>query len=102
MLVIVDLDGCIDPASDWHILDLAIRAGDAQSQILLRLEVRVQAEHIVEFVAIELVRLRVCALLKLQGQHDHPDAGAGDAHRRHQGARRAVRRGRQEAQRQGR
>src|SRR5215212_8227542 len=47
VLVIIDLDGRIDPANDGNDFRMAVRAGDAQTEILLGLEIRFQADHVV-------------------------------------------------------
>ena len=54
MLVVINLDGRINAATHRHIFHLAVLARDLQRQILLRLDVRVEADDVVGLRAVEL------------------------------------------------
>src|SRR5204863_7806778 len=69
----VDLNWRIDAAADRNVFNGSVGAGDAQGEVLLRPQIRVQAEHVVNLRAVEVQRLRGDAFLKLKGQHAGPD-----------------------------
>ena len=71
MLIVVNFNGRINAAADVHVFHAAILARDLQREILLRLDVRVEADDVVGLGAVELLGLRVHAFLELQGQHTH-------------------------------
>ena len=73
MLVVVDLDGRIDAAGDGDVLHGAVFARDLEREVLLGLEVRVEAHDVVGLAAVELQGLRGVTFLELQREHAHAD-----------------------------
>ena len=78
MLVVINLDGGIDAAGNGDGFALAIGAGDAKGEVLLRLEARAQAEDVVGFGAVEFQGLRGGAFFELQRQDAHADEVRSD------------------------
>jgi len=73
VLVVVDLNRRIDAAADVDVFYAAVLARDLERQILLRLDVRIEAYDVVGLGAIKLEALRGRAVLELQRQHAHAD-----------------------------
>ena len=71
MLVVVNFDGRINAAADSDILHRAVLARDLEREVLLRFDVRVEADDVVGLGAVELQGLRGGAFLELQRQHAH-------------------------------
>ena len=73
MLVVVDLDGGVDAAADADVFDGAIPARDAEGEVLLWLQVRIEADDVVGLGAVEFERLGGGAFLELEGEDAHAD-----------------------------
>jgi hypothetical protein len=82
MLVVINLDGRINPATHRHAVHFTILVRDAEREVLLRFDLRVEADNVESLRAIELQRLGGRAFLELQRQYSHADeiaAEVGDA-----------------------
>ena len=73
MLVVIDLDGRINAATDWNIFNRAILARDFKREVLLRLQACIEANDVEGFSSVELQGLSGCAFLELERQNAHTD-----------------------------
>ncbi len=71
MLVVVDLNRCVDAQRYRHFFGFAIGSVNHHRDVLPRLDPLFKSDDVKRLGAIKFERLRVCAFLKLARQHAH-------------------------------
>src|SRR5258708_2263881 len=73
VLVVINLNRRINAAADGNIFNLPVLARNLQREVLLRLDVRVEADNVKGFSSVQFQCQCESTFLELQRQHAHAD-----------------------------